>query len=708
MMRKILIIILVIMWSSNLIATVKLEDKIRSGEISTSDIIVPYHPRLWAQGEAEWNYQNFGTTAWRIVHGSLMDGQSLANDQEKFEFFYCASIADDPECYGVTDGGTFGRRFLWTILAGHARRYGWENQLPSSLLPWSSATYNPKHTDDEYYADARAKLLGLANISLYYEWPYFICIYGAVGYDWLINLKYNNGNPVLSDNDKTTIQQLLITNADYIKQLGGGDGELFAATDIANYVYSVVGLALYEPSRINDPSYEPINLKAKQYLDDFDTYWVGKILPALNEQGGDGGWHGGFEKITQFMDPYYSDDTVLIWHIAPILFAHYTATGAPIEESIFSTGVIKYGAEFQNFMIRPNNNYYPPIAGDDSRMPWTAPMRMYSRRRFSSDPEQQKIGELGAWIRGVKSPSWFVNAGSYDFFDQNMFEEKWINPRSPEELGYSTTRHFKQLGWVFMRSGFTNPNDFALLFISQNYHWSKLNPYSQNSITLDYKEELIQGYNNTIQLDYEGQRKINSYPTIADGVEAYAPGSEYDVGPGIISFVTNSQYDAVIGDATNAYNPNKLYLFIRSLVWLKSSNTIIIFDRVITKKQNIKKTWVIDPGAIPQKKDDKLVKIVNGNGALWIKRLLPLEATEVKRENEYAITATQPVKEVIFLNVLQAADALMSELSTQILADDAQLIEESSKLGATIGNLKVMFDMNGKVSFALHKFNNKW
>ena len=395
------------------------------------------------------------------------------------------------------------------------------------------------------------------------------------------------------------------------------------------------------------------------------------------------------------MDPYYSDDTVLIWHIAPILFAHYTATGAPIEESIFSTGVIKYGAEFQNFMIRPNNNYYPPIPDYYSRMPWIAPMRMYSRRRFSSDPEQKKIGELGAWIRGVKSPDWFVNAGSYDFFEQTIFEEKWVNPRSPEEIGYSTTRAFQQLGWVFMRSGFTNSDDLAAIFICQRYHWSTLNTYSQNSFTLERKGELIQGYQNTIKIDGQGQRSISNFPTVSDGVEAYAPGSQYDVGPGILKFVSNNSFDYMFGDATNAYDSNKLEKFTRQIVYLKP-DIFVIFDRVVTKNANSEKSWIIDPGATPQSISSNLIVIENGSGALWLNRLLPENVINKSiTTDRYEVVPDQFSNEDFFLNVMQTTDSDLSKDSPEVIADDATLLIQGDKIGVRVGTWEVLFKTDG-------------
>jgi hypothetical protein len=667
-----------------------IEKEIQSDK-STADFIVGTHPRLWAKGVSEWDYETIGSIAWRIVHGNVMDPADPANDQQKDEFYYVAYLADDPEMYGADDGGTFGRRFLWTILAGHSLRYGWDEKLPSSLEPYSSGFYDPSHTADEYYADARKKLLGLANISEFYEWPYWICIYGSVGYDWLVASTYSNGQPVLSEPDQQFMQDLLITNADHVKNNAEGDEHFFYSPEIADYVYAMVGLALYEPNRIDDASYTDVNDKAIEYLDDFDTYWIGHIIPALNRQGGDGGWHGGFDMMSQNFDPYYSGHSVLPWEVAPILFAHYTATGLKIEQSLFSTGFVKHGAEFQAYMIRSNETYYPPVPPDDYRMTWIAPMRMYSRRRFSDDAEQKKIGELGAWVRAEKSPDWFVDAGSYDLFEQTLFEDKWVNPRSPDKLGYPDCRHFSQLGWVFIRPDFTARNGLGILFTCQRYRWSSLDPYDQNSFMIDYKGELIQNMKNTILLDGKGQRTISSFPTLSEGIDQYAPGSSWDIGPGIIYFDDNDLYTVLTGDATNACQPDKLDQFTRSLIYLKDEKILILFDTVITPP-NIAKSWTIDPVNTPQLVSDRTYRISNGSGALFLKQLLPAEINLSSQTSSKFELSPASNSDSLFLHVMQVAEADESIGSQNVIADEAVLFEQTpERVGLNIKEWNITF-----------------
>ena len=682
-----------------------LEKEIRSGVKQSYRQIVPYHPRLWAFGEKEWDPQQVGSMAWKVVHGTLTNLDSPANDQAKAEFFLIADVADAPYCFGIIanqSDQTFGVRFLWTILAGHARRYGWGKTLPSSLEPYASRIYNPQHSDDEFYADARAKVLGLKNISQFYEWAYYICVYGAVAYDWLLPLKYSNGDPVLSNQDKIALQNLLIENADHLRARATGQGQFFIDRDLAEYVYPLVGMALYEPSLENDPNYSQVNAKAKLYLDDFDGQWVGKILPALNAQGGDGGWHGGFAFMSEFLEPYYTYQTVIPWQIAPLLFAHYTSTGESIERSLFSTGIVKNNILFQNYMIRPSGVYYPPEPEYESRMPWIGPMRLYARRRFSDDPEQRKLAELGGWLRAVRSPSWFVNEGSWDSFDQLMFEDKWINPRSAQELGYPLTYWFRQLGWVFMRSGFSSTDDLAALFICQRYRWSALEQKSQNSLTLEYKGALLEGYNNTVLVNGEKQRTISEFPSISDGVQAFAPGSKWDIGPGLVKVVSGNGYDVMVGDATRAYQASKVSRAIRTLVHLQDSRIFILYDRIITKAAATPCSWLIDPVTQAEKINESLLRISNGKANLWIKRLAPATGTVVSSTaDKYEWQASSTSTELQFLHVLQPCEGHLAAESLEVIADDAQYLVKGDQIGTWIGQWQVLFQDTSVVVYSI-------
>jgi len=674
----------------------EIEKQIRSGKITTAKLIVKQHPRIWLRASWDWDKDNVGSFAWRVVHGPACSAEDVSCDNMKDEFCFVSMLADTV-MYGNVGYSTYGRRYLWSILAaeGVARRSVWK--LPINVRWYSGTYYNPKHTQDQLLADARAKLLVWVD-----EWDGYVgahtALHGAAGYDWLVDRKYSDGvTPVLSDIDRVNIQNRLINLAEKMKADCKGQGQLLGRADqIYKYFYPIIGMALYEPDG-KGISLEN-NSKAKEYLNDFDFYWVDKILPAMNEQGGTGGWHGGLCYISgeypAWGEGRSSKYDVLPYRVAPLLYAHYTSTGQSFEDSVYNTGFLKYAGEFWSYMIYPNNQYLKIGPQSDGRYNWIAPMFSHARRRFSNDPYDRWVAELIGWVRNTKAPSSYVNAGSYDLFDQLMWEEKWPSPRSANKLGCGT-RHFAKLGWVAMRSGFTSSDDLAALFICQRYHWSQLDPYAQNSFSLERKGKLIKEFESPILIDGNGQRQISSFPTVSQGIKAYSPGSIYDVGSGIRAFESKEKYDYMKGDATNAYDSKKLSKFTRQIVWLKP-NTFVIFDVVVGTSRGQMKSWVITPGAIPIDRGSNTNLIDNGSSSLWIRTLLPKDAVVISRTAS-RFEIKPEVTEVTdhFLNVLEVADK-----GASLYTDGSHLVEsqEGDKiLGAYVPRRAVViFSESGK------------
>jgi hypothetical protein len=350
-------------------------------------------------------------------------------------------------------------------------------------------------------------------------------------------------------------------------------------------------------------------------------------------------------------------------------------------------------------MVYPDGEF---AIGVDSghRYQWIAPLSVTSRRRFSLDPEQQWLGELAGWFHNAVAPNEYVNAGSYDMFYQLMWEQKWPNPRSANELECGT-RYFAKLGWVAMRSGFSSSDDLAALFICQRYHWSDINPYAQNSFHLMRSGWLIEGNKNTVYIDDQYQRTISDYPTIADGVEAYSSGSEFDVGPGIQAFESNDRYDYIFGDASNAYDDNQLERYLRQILYLKPDKFVIL-DQVVTMDSTLKKSWIIDPGAIPQAIGDTLILIDNGSSTLWMKKMIPSNINQTLSIEEIEFIPAEYASEDFFLFVLQVTPSGLPFTSPQVLADQAKLLVEENKIGVDFDGWKILFNTTGEPGMTIN------
>jgi len=248
-----------------------------------------------------------------------------------------------------------------------------------------------------------------------------------------------------------------------------------------------------------------------------------------------------------------------------------------------------------------------------------------------------------------------------------------------------------------MREGFKNPDDVSAIFVCQPFRWSHLDRIAQNSFFIGRKEELIKGWDNTIWIGADGRREIDSFPGMADGVEAYSPGTEYDIGPGIKNYLDNDTYTYVRGDATNAYEKDELEKFTREIVYLKPA-IFVIYDQVITRQAGLKKSWIIHPGADPLAIGDSLVLIKNGSSALWVKRLLP---EQVKQNLDSSLIRVSPVKSTqkdLFLYVMQVTGSNVSSGSPELVADQANLILGINRTGVHIDRWEVIFndqDPNG-------------
>ncbi len=94
----------------------------------------------------------------------------------------------------------------------------------------------------------------------------------------------------------------------------------------------------------------------------------------------------------------------------------------------------------------------------------------------------------------------------------------------------------------------------------------------------------------------------------------------YDIAD-ILAFEDRGAYVYVAGDCTRAYSPDKLACFTRQIVFLRPG-TFVVFDRVVSKKPDFKKTWLLQAMKAPTKAGQNLV-ITNGKGRLFIQTLLP-------------------------------------------------------------------------------------
>lgn len=661
----------------------ELERRIRAQETSTRALVLSTRPRFWIRGNWDWEaVHEEGSFASRFVPGPAMYLDEAQNDKLLHEIVWVMNDGDQ-YLYNEFSNSTLARRYLWTIMAAEAARrentlYHLQNKLPEGkYLPgYSGEVWPLQHSQDQLLQNAKTKYLRYYNELL--KWPSechtTLLLHASAGYDWLVNRTFSDGTPVFSEAERQQIQGVLVQMADVYKQQAlERNCRFYSAADLGWFAYTAVGLALYEPDGQRIAA--DLNAKAAEYLDDFDTYWIGQILPFMNEQGGTGGWHAGLSNMSGEWWFYGSEEDVITYQIAPLLYAHYTATGQSYESSLMSSGFLKYAAEFQNYMIYPHGDYLAFGPNSGGRYRWIGAYFPNARRRFSTDPEQRLLGELAAWINFYRLPLGF-REGSYDLFDQALFEEKWPNPRSPEELGCGT-RHFAKLGWVAMRAGFQE-TDLASLMISQRYHWSPLAPQAQNSFSLYWRGELLDGFRNTLWLGNRYQRSIDGFPTIQQGFSTYLEDPAFAVGPGIEAFTSSAEYDYICGEAQEAYETGRVQNYCRQLFYLKPDKFLIL-DRVTQENASAEPNWRFHAAFPAQLSGDTLASINNGRGAVWVKKVLPRDASLRFEEGFVRIDAATSQKQHVALTLLQLLDADRTLDDLSVAIHSARAIELSDR-----------------------------
>ena len=119
----------------------------------------------------------------------------------------------------------------------------------------------------------------------------------------------------------------------------------------------------------------------------------------------------------------------------------------------------------------------------------------------------------------------------------------------------------------------------------------------------------------------------------------------------------------------------------------------MIFDNVITTHSDIEKKWVVVPAATPTDLGNNVLRITNGDGALWIKRLLPISASVNLSASQIAVVPTQKATQALFLHVMQAVDSNMG--AKQVIANDATVVVEGDGFLVNVGSYKMRFSEDG-------------
>jgi hypothetical protein len=184
----------------------------------------------------------------------------------------------------------------------------------------------------------------------------------------------------------------------------------------------------------------------------------------------------------------------------------------------------------------------------------------------------------------------------------------------------------------------------------------------------------------------------------------------------VVAYENRPEFMYVAGDCTRAYDPAKLSLWIRQIVFVRPHATVI-FDRVVSTRADYAKTWLLHCRNEPEIVQDT-VTIRDGKGKLVVESLLPDEA-RVRKVSGYRYdgqtfdaprtvhsdlaakwrieVTPEPAEEDLFLHVLWTDEP-----------KPCTLIQKGAEVGVKAGTFQVIFRGkvggsldNGKVQFAL-------
>jgi hypothetical protein len=351
-----------------------------------------------------------------------------------------------------------------------------------------------------------------------------------------------------------------------------------------------------------------------------------------------------------------------------------------------------------------------------------------------------------------------------DRFTDVLYADKSVRPLKADDAQspLPLSRHFSNAGVVMARDSWgheaTTMQFRSTSFYSINHHHRE-----ENTFTLHYRGGLAidSGYydsygsphwlnyftrtiahNGIVVFDPKQEYLIFGHPVSNDGgqimMEEPSKLADIDVGgpehlDGITHYEDPGAYVYAVGDATKAYDPQRVRLAEREIVYLRRTNTghpiVVVLDRVESKKPDLVKKFLLHTVNEP-KLDGNVAVAENKGGRLTSITLLPEHArieriggpgreawvdgmnypfTPGKGFGPYhtpgawrlEISPPKPQRRDTFLHVLFVDEAGAAAVNPA----SAQLLKASDSVGVRVGGWTVQFpnDPAGKATITAAK-----
>lgn len=488
-------------------------------------------------------------------------------------------------------GWTNGRNIAFAAaLTGEEKYIAWARKWAAAL-----AASGPVGNDDHY----RGRMQSL-----------------AVAYDWLY--------PWLNDAEKKALQDALIAHI---------DKAWYFAERTANYVggHSRWGNMTLAAALL---ALVPERPELREKLMVVRNHWINGYFPLQGWIAQEGGYHMGWS----YSSAYLTGDVHCLWSVAT-------------NETVFFPWQAKLPL-FWIYGLQGDGTY--PNTGDAYNI--RTPLSTHSRALLI----------VAAGILKDPYAAGSIKPGPDRFFDI-LYGDKSVRPLTPDDAAAPLPlgRHFRNSGVVLTRDRWDEAST-VLQFRSSPFYSENHHHRDANSFTLHYRGRLAidsgvydesrngGGYdgphwrnyftrtiahNAIVVFDPEQKMTVRGHPISNDGGQPFRerePRELPELQPGgwasldgIIRFVDTPDYTYATGDATKAYDAERVRLAQRDIVYLRGAKrgrpVVIVFDRVESANPSFAKKFLLHTVNEPRVDGFRMVA-ENEGGRLTSLTLLPENA----------------------------------------------------------------------------------
>ena len=419
----------------------------------------------------------------------------------------------------------------------------------------------------------------------------------SMAYDWMYNYMVEEGR----ENDLATIRNMLVGRFDTIKDY---QLDLLRKEPYNSHFWSYFGyygmtcLALiHDVEGVDDYFAQMLELNSAQ-------------LPPMSVE--DGGWSKG----TAYWTYAFTRDK---WFMDAMKYAGYI--------DYYDKAWARNETNWVLYMF-PDNSW--GSFGDESGSSMAGTnhvMGLTKLGKFTDNPVaywiRNKIGALGA-------------AGT-STFDAIMYADT-ANEEGEVPYEYPKAHLFVDQGMVGMHSSVINSDRTSLYFRSGKYGSYNHMHADQNAFFIEHNGNKLATKSGFYDSYHSVHDKNFTRQTFAHNSITYNGGNgqvddSMNANGKVMQFVTHHDFDAVVGDGTDAYD-EKIGKFVRSIIYIRPDSYIVV-DNLGSGNYSRKYEWWLNAPHNTLTVDGKKAKVVNNGSQLDVEMLYPSNIADGKFMQDY-------------------------------------------------------------------------